>query len=81
MCGFCGGVFGFAGAWGMMFVGGGGGFGGSVLHVDFAHGICISFQARRRPHGFQISVLKFYVFCQLLRVMFTTNNRLPFHLW
>ena len=54
VCDLCGGIFGFVGAWGMVFVGGGGGLGGSVLHMGLAHGICFSFRALRLPHEFQI---------------------------
>ena len=54
VCDSCGGIFGFVGAWGVVFVGGGGGLGGSVLHMGLAHGICFSFRALRLPHEFQI---------------------------
>ena len=54
VCDLCGGIFGFVGAWGMVFVGGGGSLGGSVLHMGLAHGICFSFRALRLPHEFQI---------------------------
>ena len=54
VCDLCGGIFVFVGAWGMVFVGGGGSLGGSVLHMGLAHGICFSFRALRLPHEFQI---------------------------
>ena len=43
VCGLCGGIFGFVGVWGMVFVLGVGGLGDSVLHMDFSHGSACHF--------------------------------------